>query len=233
VHYAIALDTRGVEWNADRSAWEVTNDLGYRVRVTRGYLTTYSMELVECPKPAVSSAAARLFASLWSVVEPRAWAGHASGTPNPAAIRPMQVESLLAPTQHELATLTLAPQAYCQFHYLIARAGHDSPGLPTELDMVDASLHLDGAYRAPGATTETPFKFHTAVANGALLDHTGTAAAPIHVDTGTEEVRVTVVRHLAALFKGVDFVKLNERALPGQILQSFVDGVELRIERLP
>jgi hypothetical protein len=118
-------------------------------------------------------------------------------------------------------------------HYLIARAGHDSPGLPTELDMVDSSLHLDGAYRAPGSATETPFALHTAVANGALLDHVGTPERPIHVDTGTEEVRVTVVRHLAALFKGVDFVKLNERALPGQILQSFVDGVEVRIERVP
>jgi hypothetical protein len=127
--------------------------------------------------------------------------------------------------------VTLAPQAYCQFHYLVARAGHDSPGLPGELDMVDASLHLEGTYRAPGAVDETPFTLHTSVANGALLDHGGNPPAPIHVDTGVESVRVTVVRRLKALFKGVDFVKLNERALPGHLLQSFVDGVEVKIER--
>jgi hypothetical protein len=203
------------------------------VRVTRGYLTTYSMELVECPKPAASSAATRVLAALSSLVASAAWAGHATGAPNPAAIRPMQVESLVAPAPHELATLTLAPQAYCQFQNQIARARHDSPGQPSELDMVDASLHLEGTYRAPGASEDTPFSLHESVANGALLRETGSPPAPIHFDTGTANLRVTAVRHLAALFKGVDFAKLTGRPLAGRILQSLVDSVEVKIEPTP
>jgi hypothetical protein len=189
-------------------------------------VTTYSVELVECPRAAGDPGGARL----WSLVAPPAFAGHTSGTPNPAALRPMQVESLLAPVARDLGTVTLAPQAYCQLHYLIARAGHDSPGLPTELDMVDASLHLEGTYRAPGTSTETPFTVHTAVANGALLDRTTTPPAPIHVDTGRAAAHVIVRRHLALLFEGVDFAGLGERVLPGRILQSLIDHVEVEIE---
>src|SRR5439155_1561084 len=88
-----------------------------------------------------------------------------SGTP-PAATRPMRVRSWLPATDREVGAVALVPQTYCQLHYLIARAGHDSPGLPSDLDMVDASLHIDGTYRAPGSASPTPFTVHTAVANG-------------------------------------------------------------------
>src|SRR6185369_15972539 len=86
-----------LEWASDDAtriengpAWEITNDRGYRVRLTRGYLTSYSMELVECPKDGATGA--RLGALLRSPLEGTAWAGHSVGTPNPAAIRPMRVE---------------------------------------------------------------------------------------------------------------------------------------------
>ncbi len=181
--------------------------------MTRGYVTTYSMELVECPK----------VGALRSLLEPpSAWAGHSSGTPNPAAIRPMQVESLVAPTDREVGTVTLAPQPYCQVHYLIARAGHDSPGLPSDLDMVDASLHVEGTYRAPGSTSPTPFTIHTAIANGRLFDQ-------LHVDTGRATTRVTVRRHLGSLFDAVDFATMPDAVRAERILESIIDhaGIEI------
>ena len=203
----------------DGVGWEVTNDLGYRVRLTRGWVTTYSMELVECPKPAALSS---------FLAPPSAWAGHASGTPNPAAIRPMQVESLLAPTDREVGTVTLVPQAYCQMHYLIARAGHDSPGLPSELDMVDASLHVDGTYRPPGAASPTLFTIHSAIANGGLFDRTATSV-PIRVDTGRATTRVTVRRHLGSLFDAVDFATMPESVRAERILAAAIDHIEIEI----
>ena len=227
VHYQIAWARDDVAQATEGVGWEVTNALGYRVRVTRGYVTTYSMELVECPK--LGAAPADVVAALSSLLEPpSAWAGHASGTPNPAAIRPMQVESLLAPTDREVGTVMLVPQAYCQMHYLIARAGHDSPGLPSELDMVDASLHVDGTYRAPGATRPTPFTIHTAIANGGLFDRTATSA-PIRVDTGRTTTRVTVRRHLGSLFDAVDFTTMTEGVRAEGILASIIDHVEIEI----
>ena len=200
----------------DGVAWEVTNDLGYRVRLTRGFITSYSMELVECPKTALLS------------LRGVALAGHSSGTPNPAAIRPIQVESLTEPTAREVGTVLLQPQAYCQLHYLIARAAREAVGLPPDLDMVDTSLHVEGTERPPGASTEAPFALHTALANGALVDRAGDAA--LHVDTGRETARVTVRRHLGRMFDGVDFATMTPQMVAGQILKSLVAHVEVTIE---
>lgn len=213
----------------DGAGWEVTNDLGYLVRVNRGYMTTYSMELIECPKVGTGRIAPDLVVALRSLLEPPpVSAGHSSGTPNPAAIHPMQVESLGVPSHREVGTVTLAPQAYCQLHYLIARAGRDSRGLPTDLDMVDASLHLDGTYRAPGAVRPTPFTIHTAIANGGLFDRTVSSLA-IHVDTGLATTRVTVWRHLGSLFDAVDFATMPDAVRAGRILTSIIDHVGIEI----
>ena len=91
-----------------------------------------------------ASPVALLGSVFWSAIEGTAYAGHATGTPNPAAIRAMQVESLTAPAAREVGVVLLPPQTYCQLHYLVARAGHDAAGLPGELDMVDVSVHVEG-----------------------------------------------------------------------------------------
>ena len=98
------------------------------------------------------------------------------------------------------------------------------------VDMVDTSLHIDGAYRAPGTQAEVPFSVHTAVANGGLLDRSHAPPAPIHIDTGRESAHVTVRRQLAALFDGADFAKMKGDVLAGRMLQCFVDHLEVDIE---
>jgi hypothetical protein len=230
VRYQLDWVLDGVRKTADGKAWEVTNDLGYRVRVTRGYVTSYSMELVECPKNTAATPLARLGTLLWPVVEGTAYAGHLTGTPNPAAIHPMQVESLTEPVPHEVGTVLLAPQAYCQLHYLVARAGRDAPGLPADLDMVDTSLHIDGTYQAPGTAADVPFTVQTASAYGALFDHAVNSAAPIHVDTGRSALEVTVRLRLGKIFDGVDFVKMTDRMVAGQVLRSLVNHAEVEIK---
>jgi hypothetical protein len=227
VHYRLDWVWDAARKTADGAAWEVTNDVGFRVRVRRGYVTSYSMELVECAKDTPS--VAWLGTLLWSTLEGRADAGHATGTPNPAAIRPMQVESLTDPTAREVGVVLLAPQTYCQLHYLVARAGRDAPDLPADLDMVDASLHVDGTYRAAATDAEVAFTLHTPAAYGALFDHTTAPAASIHVDTGRWAMQVTVRRHLGRIFDGVDFVKMPNRVVANQVLKSLIDHVEVEI----
>jgi hypothetical protein len=213
-------------------AWEVTNDRGYRVRVTRGYVTSYSMELVECPRDAGASPGERLGSLLGWTVEGTAWAGHSAGTANPAAIRPMQVESLTEPTARDVGQVLLAPQAYCQLHYLIARAGREAPGLPPDVEMVDASLHVDGTYQARDASAATPFTLHTAVANGGLFDRPAGSRAAMRVDTGKNAARVIVRRHLGRIFDGVEFASMTEHQVAGEILKSLIDHVEVEIDIL-
>jgi hypothetical protein len=231
VYYQLDWVWDRVERAPDGSWWEVMNDLGYRVRVTRGYLTSYSMELVECTNaPAAPLAAAGRF--LGQLAEGVAYAGHSGGTPNPAALRAMQVESLLAPALREAGAVTLAPQAYCQLHYLVARAGRDAHGLPAALDMVDASLHIDGTYRPPGGAADVPFVVHTGAAHGALFDRTIRCAAPLRVDTGSAATRITVRRHLGAVFDGVEFARMRPPVVANRVLQSLIDHADVEITSL-
>ncbi len=214
---------------ADDGSWSVTNDLGYRVRVARGWITSYSMELVECPKESREDDVTP-FALVAALLGGRAaWAGHLSGTPNPAAIRPLQVESLTDLANRDVGAVTLAPQPYCQLHYLVARAGKDSPGLPADLDMVDASLHLEGTYQARDADRATPFTVHTDVAYGQLFDHVVPAGSVLHVDTGREAVRVEVRRRRSHMFDHVDFARMADRQLALRILTSLVDDAAVAV----
>lgn len=212
---------------ADGGAWEVTTNLGYRVRVARGWVTSYSTELVECPRTAdVDGPGA------WPFAPAPAWAGHNAGTPNPAAVKPMQVESLTDPAPHDAGTVLLAPQAYCQVHYLVARASHDSPGLPRELDMVDVSLHVEGTYRAPtdgGATADASFTIHTASAYGQLFARIGDPPTDLRADPGRGGLDVEIRRRRSRLFDGVDFARMPVKAAGLRMLQAFVDGAEIRV----
>ena len=76
---------------------------------------------------------------------------------------------------------------------------------------------------------DIPFSVHTAAANGALLDHTASPAAAIHVDTGRSTTRVVVRRHLGRIFDGVDFAQMQPAAIASQILQSLIDHVDVEI----
>lgn len=225
-----ARDDAGVTPPDADGAFTVTSDLGYAVRVTRGWITSYGVELVECPRDASVGSVERFGALVWSALEGTAWAGHSTDTPNPAAAHPMQVESLVAPAAHDVARIELAPQAYCKLHYLLARAGAEARGLPREPDMVGASLHVEGTFRAPGSASDVPFTLHTASAYGALVEHTGTNPQPLRVDTGDGDARVTVRRHRARMFDGVDLAHVNERAAAMQVLRALVEHVDVRIQ---
>ena len=235
VTYALdwAPDDAGVVSSHAGGSFTVTSDLGYTVRVTRGWITSYGVELVECPRAAAAAPAplARAAALVWSVLEGAAWAGHSTDTPNPAAAHPMQVESLVAPAARDVARLELAPQAYCKLHYLLARAGAEARDLPREPDMVGTSLHVEGTYRAPGSSSDVPFTLHTASAYGALLEHAGADPQPLRVDTGDGDARITILRHRARMFDGVDLARVNERAASMQVLRALVENVDVQIER--
>jgi len=228
VRYRLDWAVEGAEGRG-AAGWSVTTDLGYRVHVTRGYVTSYSMELVECPRqsPTPIARAGDVLRALAG--EGTAFAGHSAGTPNPAAIRPMRIESLTSPAPAEVGDVLLQPQAYCQLHYLIARAGPDAVGFPGDVEMHDTSLHVEGTFRVPGGTTDMPFTVHTAVANGGLFDRATGAREPMRFDTGTSALQVTVRRRLARMFDGVDFATMTDRMVASQILKALIDHVEVEI----
>lgn len=229
VTYALAWAIGDVATAPDGTGFVVTSDLGYTVHVTRGWISSYGMELVECPRATAPTPIARAGALLGSLLVSEAWAGHSSDTPNPAAIHPMQIESLTEPRATDVATLQLAPQAYCKLHYLLARAGAEARDLPAQPDLVGTSLRIEGTWRAPGTDRDVPFTLQTASAYGALLEHAGDDAQPLYVDTGAGATRVTLRRNRARMFDGVDFARMPERAAAMQVLRATVEHVDVQV----
>ena len=197
--------------------WETLTDRGYRVQVTRGYVVSFSVELVECP---------RATAGAWFT--PRAaYAWHPASATNPATVRSAPVESLTAPIDQEAGTVTPPGIDYCQAHYLIARARQDSPGLPRDVDMVDASLRLEGSVSRDGTTQ--PLAIVTAAANGSLKPFTVAGGDRPRVDTRVEAATVTFTRRLDTLFDGIEFATTTPEVVANQILDHLAQDVVVQV----
>jgi len=227
VSYVLEWKRSKMEQAPDGAGWEVTNDLGYRVQVTRGYLVTRSLELIPCNPvpPAVS-----LLERIGDLLGPRpAYAGH-SAIADPSATKTATVESLLNPRSHAVATLYPGAQKYCQAHYLIARADPAATGLPSEVDMVDQSLRLEGRFQRPGESQETPFTVVTAVANGKLFDlprNQGQEGGALN--TGGESATVVVRRDLDTIFDHVDFANMPDKRIGREVLQNLINSAEIEV----
>jgi hypothetical protein len=220
-----------LEWKRERAralpadgGWEITNDLGYVVRVARGHLVTRSIELVPCDvrPPTVSWRNA-----IDLLLAPRpAYAGH-TAVADPSAIQNAEVESLLAAAARRPPMRSPGVQVYCQAHYLIARAAPEAVGLPAEIDMVDQTLRIEGTFRRPASAAFEPFSIVTSVANGKLFD------LAERLDTERASAVVVIRRDLDTMFDRVDFAAMPAKRIAREVLQNLIDDteIELRVSR--
>jgi hypothetical protein len=133
-----------------------------------------------------------------------------------------------------MGRVTVEPQRYCQFHYLVARSERETIGLPDELDIVGMSVYMEGTHRRPG---EAPvaFSFSTTRAYGLLTDLFAPGAyqdteAAIEVDTGYDHATIRVTRDLDRLFDGVEFETMSTEQQAGQVLKQLVERAIYSVE---
>lgn len=220
LHYRLAWSDAGTTPIAG-GGFEVTTDLGYRVRTTRGWVVTETMAFLECHREELASSAGHPRVAL--LAPATAEAGHSLARMNPARLANPQVESLVGATTLDAGTVTPPSARYCNVHYLVARAAGDTHGLPSEVDMLGASLQVDGSWQAPNGGDWHPFSVRSAAANGIV------AEVPALVDTATTGATATVERALATLYDGVDFAQASEAQEAWQILKNLIASTELRV----
>lgn len=228
VSYSVVWETDGVAI-ADDGSWKVVTNLGTHVRVTRGYVTTYAVQLVECEEDNATAAASWGRSDLFGTGV--AWAGH-DDVANDIAFLQATVESMTPPVDRTLGVVETTGLSYCQGHYLVGRAPDDAVGLPEDVDMLQVSLHLEGTWRASDDENalEIPFTIRTRLANGALRDLLAAEGdAALRVDTAMSGAAVTVHRPLAGLFDNVDFASMDEEDTAKQLLLSMMDGVWVEV----
>ena len=244
VHYRLAWNTDGVtlappaagdgasdasgDGAADTPIFALTNDLGVAFEVTRGWLVSYSFEATVCPADTTrASVLQRVWVQLVENVGVRSvWAGHGSLPVSPAQLRASYVEDLrdvMKPA--EVGAVVLPHHRLYGLHLLLGRADDRAPALPTEVDMLRQTLHLQGRWRTLGQTTWTPFTWRTAVGWGEVH----TLAAP-H-DTAWGGLELSARRTLASLVDHIDPSVMTEANAARQVLENVVAGV--RVEATP
>jgi len=183
VRYRLTWDTGSVT-AATGGGWVTTTDLGYQVRVTRGYLVSYAVTLAQCPQTT---------ASLLPVAPAMAW----HGEENDPSIAGDVVEPMVGAGELDL-DLAFAAAAYCRVFYLVAAADGATTHLPDDVGMESTSLYIEGSWRLPGGDW-TPFAVRTDLAGG-VLEELGDVLVDLRNGTGAD---IEIQRPLATLFDGI------------------------------
>ena len=224
----------GLDWSWGKAkaaegdaGWDVVTDQGYAVHISRGYLVTYSLQLVPCDELEHESGdAGDWFRELVGVG--RAHAGHSAEGEDPSLLDTAWVEALVSPAAVGFGEVQPGVGTYCGVHYLMARSDDKGRNFPGDIDMLRKSLYLEGTWRAPGGTEDTPFTVFTTYANGVI-------AQPFedHVDSTANDVNVVVTRDLGVWFDAIDFATANDNAVAWQIVKNIIAGTTVAATVVP
>jgi hypothetical protein len=217
VSYTLSWDWTGAQ-RFDAKGWLVDNDLGYRVQVNSGRLVTRNLELIDChpaaPGPALNA--------LWRLLSPRAaYAGHSSLVAGASRITKSYEEDLADPGEREIESRTVSDPQYCQAHYLIARAKGAPPSA--------AGFEVAGSWSRDGQPGQ-PFSIRSNLAYGEIKQLRNADDGRPAIRSIVGGIRVEVRRPLAALFAGVDFAEMDERAQAMQALRSLVGQTQILVD---
>jgi len=132
--WKLEWDTEGLTLDPS-GGWSVTTNLGYRVRVDRGFHVSHGVSLSKCP----ASAEASLFSGLV-----RSAYAHTTDE-DASAIETLVISDLAFPRETELGASSFEPARYCRVFFLLARG---MPGAVTKdgLDMSNRSLFFSGTW---------------------------------------------------------------------------------------
>jgi hypothetical protein len=242
VDYHVSWDTEGVLLSDE--GLELTNNLGYEIEVSAGYLVFYSTQLVPCEEDETGELARTQKKGIdWGKWWGRligirsAHAGHGEEDLDASVVAQSYIEDLTQPVTQSVGSRTIEATRYCQIHYLVARGATGTLHLPPEQDMVGSSLYVQGTWRVDGSEPQD-FTILSSVAYGTLSNLYPSAfyGAPdkeLELDASQTGARVEIRRNLLGLFADVDFQTMSDTQLERRILQNVIEYTEFQVDLVP
>lgn len=186
------------------SAFLVKSNLGYEVRVDRGFLVDTSATLVDCLGAGgdVWEKSARRSMLDALRFEGVAYAGHTQ-TNDASMVARASVSDLTTANGDTLfGESHFAETRYCRFHFLVAGGAPPSAYTATfpDLDTSRANLYVRGAWRPSGESEFRPFELRSKSADAVLVDLPELIEGPMN---GTH-VAVVIERRLGAMFDDLE-----------------------------
>lgn len=215
------------EWGAALPAgngegWSVTNNLGYMIHAQRGYLVNRSLELIPCEHD--DSPAERV---LNRFAPQPAQAGHGATEHDSTRISAPFIESLAQPSTIELETTFGDETAYCQAHYLVAPGIETARNLPSEVNLLDKSLLIEGVYTAPVGDTPIPFTIITNLAWGTVTKLTAVDSQLAVLEAASQPQQIIIRRNLGGMFDNLDFEAMSPVEQSKTILRSLTASTRI------
>jgi hypothetical protein len=204
VRFLQTWESAGILRAEARGAFMVRTNLGYEVRVDKGFLVDTSASLVDCEGPGGDvweKATRRSSFGLGSLFEGVAYAGHLQA-PDPSNVAHPTVTDFVSVQGQTTFGESRFPEArYCHVHFLVAGGAGPSAYTATfpDVDTTRTTLYVRGAWRK-GEGTWNSLELRSKSADGVLLDLPPLVDGPMK---GTD-VTVTIARRLATMFDDIE-----------------------------
>lgn len=202
-----------LEWDTDRlqrdgAAWRLHTDRGYDLTLDQGTLVTWRLGLEPCPPQ-------RATGWHWPSIVAEAWAHHVE-PPDPTSVMPHLREDVLAATPTDLPVRAVPPDAYCRGLWLVSAPPPAQAG-----DQPRVSIALHGQWRRDGQAGE--LNLATWVPDARLDGIAG--LRDVH-----GAAQVTITRHLADAFDGVDLADAPTEALAWHVLHRLTSRATVQVQ---
>lgn len=192
----------------------VATDVGYRVVLTRGYLSTGAAEVFAC--------GARMS---WRDLFLRDAHAHTTGSPTLLGVPAL--ESLLAAPDTRLVVGDIHPPAgsYCRVRQTIRAADHDAIGLSPSIPMLGKSLLVEGTHARAG---EEPSPF--TISSSLSVEVESTVPTTNVSADGTRVVQLVLSKAGDHWFDTIDFATSSETDTAPRVLQNIRRSLGARFE---
>lgn len=211
--------------------FSVDTNLGYRVRVTEGWLVHHSISLTPCDPPENGAEEANLGDFPFAIAIKSAFAHDEAK--DPSAIEALRIEDLTNLDDAELGASSFPPAVYCRAHWLVARPTGEQIE-PESVSMGGSSVRLAGSWSRGGDSGA--FSIDTWWPQAILIDIED-AAIPDDLEQAKRDgasrfAFITIRRPLGRAFDGIDFGSsdVTEDQIAGFFLDNVVAGADLSVE---
>ncbi|MEM9954065.1 MAG: hypothetical protein AAF846_20815 [Chloroflexota bacterium] len=202
------------------TGWQVTNNLGYTIEVTEGYIVAYEAQLNACEH------SHGWFNWDWLTI-PSVYAGHGDDS-NDSSLRTSYVENIALPETTAWGTVNLAEPTYCEAFFLVARGATDTLNQPESVDMFATSIYLSGTVTAPDNDDAMPFTLQTQHANGTVQPFLQDEQS-VHLALSYDDMEIAIVRSLDTLFDEIDFANDSSDDASFQVLRNLLNNTQFHV----
>lgn len=209
----ITVSLEGVHEATKDSDGAITNNLGYKITLTQGFVVYSELMLHDCDE-------VRLMPRMINWISPLSSAyAHSMGSPT--VLGTPSVDDLMTEDSTPIDFGVLEPPegSYCHLMVTLAPADEDAQYLPTGTDMIGRTFFVEGTIEPPGGGPSRAFSAESS-AEATVEVHfqdSSSTDAPLELAIENPDQIVTLELNYGLLFEDIDFQTMAADEIEAQV----------------